>query len=447
MVDDAPGRLERFYELLRQESARGPGKGLGRVARVVRGGAGIATNVLLSVRRGKEPELSERELRRFEALVTELGKLKGLPMKFGQVMSYLELELPEEARGLLALLQTQSPATPFERVASVIEEDLGARGVELVSRLPREPASIASIGQVYRTELPDGTSVAVKVRHPEIEAAIRSDLRAAELGSGFASAILPGMGVTAREFVSEVRDRLLEECDYVLEAERQELFASLYADHPVLVVPAVHSEWCGPRVLTTRWMDGESFDTFCRNADAEARNHAGAALFELYLGGLYRHGIFHADPHPGNYQFCEDGKIAVFDYGCVRRFEPREVQAFAGLADAVREDDRARIVAALRELGAEPSSSDASYAHLRELLRSFFGPLLVAGARPVDGKIVVDMRQITKDKLAIARLRLPGRFMFLFRIRFGLYAVLSRLGAVCDWSSLERGFAANAGRS
>ena len=76
------------------------------------------------------------------------------------------------------------------------------------------------------------------------------------------------------------------------------------------------------------------------------------------------------------------------------------------------------------------------------MLRSFFRPMLAPGAQRIDGRIVVDMRQTMNDKFALARLRLPGRFMFLFRIRFGLYAVLSRLGSVCDWSSLERSFSA-----
>ena len=161
----------------------------------------------------------------------------------------------------------------------------------------------------------------------------------------------------------------------------------------------------------------------------------------FYLGTLYRTGTFHADPHPGNYHFREDGRVVVFDYGCVREFRPAAVQAFVELADAVRADDRARIHAALRRLGAEPTPNDAAYVHLRQLLRSFFGPMLRAGPRRVEGRIVVDMKQVMRDKLALMKLRLPGRFMFLFRIRFGLYAVLSRLGSVCDWASMEQRFA------
>jgi hypothetical protein len=117
-------------------------------------------------------------------------------------------------------------------------------------------------------------------------------------------------------------------------------------------------------------------------------------------------------------------------------------RSFAELADAVRADSRERTVIALRGLGAEPSADAAAYVHLRQLLRSFFAPMLQSGAHPIDGRIVVDFKQMSRDKLVIARLRLPGRLVFLFRIRFGLYAVLSRLKAVCDWSEMERGFAA-----
>jgi predicted unusual protein kinase regulating ubiquinone biosynthesis (AarF/ABC1/UbiB family) len=438
-------RLERFARALREESERGPGRGLRRFARLLRGGAGLATSVLRAGRHGADAALSDGDLRGLEALTTRLGELKGLPMKMGQIMSYLELDLPEEGRRILSLLQTQSPATPWARVEAVIREDLGPRAEELVARLEREPASVASIGQVHWARLPDGTAVAVKVRHPDIEAAIRSDFRMATRGTGLAAALLPAMGGTARDFVDELQARLLEECDYRLEADRQRLFAKLYAGHPVIVVPAVHDEWCGPRVLTTTWETGREFEVFRAAAPQAERDAAGAALFDFYIGTLYRHGLFHADPHPGNYHFRDDGHVVVFDYGCVRVFEPDVARAFVAMAEAVRADDRARIDAALRALGAEPSADDAVYERVRQLLRSFFGPLLTPGRRRIEGRIVVDMGQVTRDKLALAKLRLPGRLMFLFRIRFGLYAVLARLGAECDWAAMERRLAEESG--
>lgn len=437
-------RYRRFFEALRGESKKGPGRGVGRVARLLRGGTGLAASVYGATRRGAEASLSERDLRRIEAMVTRVGELKGLPMKMGQIMSYLELELPEDARRLMGLLQTQAPATPWERVERIVREDLGERAEPLLRDLDRSPVSVASIGQVHRARLPDGADVAVKVRHPDIEDAIRADFRTASVGSAVAG-LVPGMGQTVREFVGELEARLLEECDYELEADRQEEFAAIYAGHPVVTVPQVHRAFSGHRVLTTSWQPGEELEAFRLRASQAERDAAGAALFDFYVGTLYRNGLFHADPHPGNYHFRGDGRVVVFDYGCVRRFEPEVARAFVALAEAVRADDRARIAAALRRLGAAPSDDDAAWTQLRRLLRSFFGPMLHEGPRPVDGRIVIDMATAMRDKLAVGRLRLPGRLAFLFRIRFGLFAVLSRLGSVCDWADMERGFARDSG--
>jgi predicted unusual protein kinase regulating ubiquinone biosynthesis (AarF/ABC1/UbiB family) len=434
-----------FVDDLRAPSEAGPGKGVRRFARLLRGGLGLARRVAKASARGADAEPSAADLRRFEAIVTQLGTLKGLPMKLGQIMSYLELDLPEESRRILSLLQTQSPALPFDRVAALVGAALGDRAESLLAGLEREPVSIASIGQVHRGKLPEGDSVAVKVRHPEIAEAIRSDFRSARMGALFAATVAPGMGATAKDFMAEMEARLLEECDYGLEATRQERFADLYAGHPVIVVPRVHRDWSTRTLLTTSWEPGEPLDTFQARASQADRDRAGAALFDFYLGTLYRHGLFHADPHPGNYHFRSDGRVVVFDYGCVREFEPDVARAFVALAHAVRADDRERICAALRGLGAEPSPNDDAYQHVRKLLRSFFGTMLTPGPHRIEGRIVVDTRQVMRDKLALARLRLPGRLMFLFRIRFGLYAVLSRLGAVNDWAALERALAESAG--
>jgi predicted unusual protein kinase regulating ubiquinone biosynthesis (AarF/ABC1/UbiB family) len=444
MKPPADNTLADIAGRLRTESDAALGGGFGRFARLMRGGLGLARNVVSAAKRG-DGALDQKELRRIEGLVTRLGTLKGLPMKMGQIMSYLEFDMPEESRRILALLQTQSPATPFPAVEAVLREDLGSRAGALLHGLERLPVSIASIGQVHRGWLPDGAEVAVKVRHPEIERAIRSDFKSARWGSALAAAMVPGMGATARDFIDEMQARILEECDYALEAERQQRFASIFQGHPVIVVPEVHTTWCGPRVLTTTWQAGDDMETFGARATQEQRDRAGAALFDFYIGTLYRQGLFHADPHPGNYHFLPEGRVAVFDYGCVREFGSEVTRAFVALADAVRADDRARMCDALRGLGAEPSADDAAWEHLRSLLRSFFGPMLAPGPRRVEGRITIDMRSAMRDKLAVARLRLPGRLMFLFRIRFGLFAVLSRLGSVNDWAAMEHGFAEESG--
>jgi predicted unusual protein kinase regulating ubiquinone biosynthesis (AarF/ABC1/UbiB family) len=438
--DDFDERLRRFVEELRSDTGRAaPGKGLGRLVRTVRGAAGLASRTWFS--RGRT-ELTDSDLASIEGLVTRLGELKGAPMKAGQILGFLEADLPEEMRRMLALLQTQSPATPFPAVEQVLRADLpGDRAEALLAGLERSAISVASIGQVHRARLPGGEAVAVKLRHPGVEDAIRSDFKGAATGAAFARLLVPGAGATAREFVEEAQARFLEECDYRLEADRQRLFGRLFAGHPDVIVPRIHDEWCGKRVLTSAWEPGQGFDAFAAAATQAERDRAGLALFEVYVGTLYRHAVFHADPHPGNYCFREGGRVVVFDYGCVRQFEPSAVAAFVELAESVRHRDDERMRRALVGLGAEPPTNAKAFDHVRGLLESFFAPVLQPGAHRIDGRVAVDARRITRDKLAVARLRLPGKLLFLFRIRFGVYSVLARLGAVCDWGAIERGWA------
>jgi predicted unusual protein kinase regulating ubiquinone biosynthesis (AarF/ABC1/UbiB family) len=178
-------------------------------------------------------------------------------------------------------------------------------------------------------------------------------------------------------------------------------------------------------------------EDFVRVATQAARDRAGEALYEFYIGTFFRHGLFNADPHPGNLLFHEDGSVAFLDHGCVREFDRGTAKSVARLSTAVREDDRAGIMAALRELEAKPPEDEKAFDTTRRLLRGFFQPSLEGGARPMRGDVTFEARQLVADKRAMLKIRLPGRLLFLFRIRFGLYSVLAKVGAVKDWREME----------
>jgi predicted unusual protein kinase regulating ubiquinone biosynthesis (AarF/ABC1/UbiB family) len=178
------------------------------------------------------------------------------------------------------------------------------------------------------------------------------------------------------------------------------------------------------------------FEKFVASASQEARNRGGNALYEFYVGSVYRYGMFNGDPHPGNLLFHDDGALTVLDYGCVREFDRNMVRALALLSRAVRADDPHAIRRALSEIGAaEPD--DRAMPVTRQLLRGFFGPVLVKGPHRVESGLSLDTKELMKDKLAVARMRLPPKLMFLFRIRFGLHSELVRLRSVGDWAALE----------
>ncbi len=436
--------LQLLLEHLRAERGTPiPTSSLGRLRRTALTGARVGLGALAGKLRGQDLNLGALSSESLSQLVESFGELKGVAMKVGQILSYVDGSLDPQARELLAVLQRYSQPTPFAHIEQTIQEDLGARGTALLARIEREPVAVASIGQVHRAVRADGTPVAVKVRHPGIDAAIRADFSTAAIGKVMARAFAPDVDIA--ELLGEAQARFLEECDYALEARRQARFAELFAGHEAIVIPAVHLDWCGPRVLTTTWSEGASLEAFLQSRpSADARERAARALYEFYVGTLYRHGLFNADPHPGNLLFSPEGRVTVLDHGCVREFDRDTVTGLVRLSVAVRADDGLQIRAALGMLGMPNTGAD--FEVTRGLLRGFFDPLLTPGRHAVPADRAVAMGDTVKLKRKLMRMRLPGKLLFLFRIRFGLYAVLSRLGAELDWASLEDELAGDLGR-
>jgi predicted unusual protein kinase regulating ubiquinone biosynthesis (AarF/ABC1/UbiB family) len=432
MNDDHDKLRAEIERRVRRMAANLPSSSLGRLSRAA-----------FAALRGGRLALGKRESLDVDALsklVSSLGQLKGVAMKVGQVMSYLDLDLPEELRAALTLLQTQSPAMSFVEVRAVVETELGDRAAELLTHMDAAPAAAASIGQVHRGRLDDGTEVAVKVQYPEIERAVAADFRAAAIGATFASLIAPNADVDG--VVNEAKRALLEECDYDREAAYQERFGAIFRDHGTVVVPDVHRRFSARRVLTTTWMNGASFDAFLGGSPAQpARDAFGRALFEFYVGTLLRHGLCNWDPHPGNYIALKDGHVAMLDYGSTREFDPNTVKSLRALTLAMHLDERQALHAAFVELGIVHESDPYDFGAVREIVRSLYGPMLrdkecaitLGEARPFSA--------VAEFKREMLKLHLRPELLFLFRVRFGIMSVLARLGAHANWRRIERGFA------
>lgn len=432
MTDWGKGVRDRFGLSARPV----PTSRLGRIWKTGRSAAGMGA-ALWSARKADPDGL---DLEQISQIVLKLGELRGLAMKGGQILSYVDPSLPPELRGLLSVLQTSAPASEWSSVEAAMRAGLGVRAEALLAGMERTPVAVASIGQVHRGKLPDGTEVAIKVRHPGIDVALRGDFASAATGSVFARLFAPGANV--QSFIDEARTAILEECDFTLEASRQSTFERIFEADDTIAIPHVEAAWCAPSVLTTRWLPGRSITQLLASNPTQAeRDRLGVALFRFYVGTLYRHGLFHADPHPGNYGFREDGRVVVYDFGCVRSFEPDIVRALAQMIAAVRSDDLRAMTSAFEAFGAKPPQDAQSQQHVRSLLRGFFEPVLQSGAHRIEPGAAVEARQLLKDKRVLMKLRLPGRLLFLFRLRFGVYSVLSELGACADWAALESGWA------
>jgi predicted unusual protein kinase regulating ubiquinone biosynthesis (AarF/ABC1/UbiB family) len=435
-VPSDDNRLAALLARIAQRAAPVPTTALGRMRRTA--GAALRAAASAARRGGGLAGLDEVAI---ERLVESLGELKGIAMKMGQILSYIDDALPPETRKLLATLQKWSPPAPFAQVRETLEEEFGPRAATLVAAMMEAPASSASIGQVHRARL-EGVDLAVKIRHRGIDEAIRADFRATRAGVALARMLMPGG--TVDDVVEEARTTFLEECDYSLEARRQVRFEELYRGDPDLIVPRVHHDWSSARVLTTTWHEGLGFEEYlAQDPPQRERDRVGAALYRFYLGTVYRHGLFNADPHPGNLLFADAGRVVVLDYGCVREFERQMVSRLAALSAAVRSGDEGKMREALIALGAKDPGAKRFFT-AAELLRSFYGPILRPGRSRISAGIGAALREVVAKKRQVASLGLPGRLLFLFRIRFGLYAVLARIGAEVDWQALEAELVAGA---
>ncbi|WP_051062959.1 ABC1 kinase family protein [Ilumatobacter nonamiensis] len=413
---------------------------LGRNARLARMGARVggtyattaARKTFASAERREELD-RQREFRTAEQVAADLGQMKGALMKLGQMASYLDDGLPEPLRLALAQLQADAPPMSTELARATVEAELGAPIDELFVEFDPEPIAAASIGQVHRAIVrhDDGTeqAVAVKVQYPGVAEAIASDLRNADMLGALLKQSFGGLDPA--EMVDEIKLRLIDEVDYVLEATNQRQFAEYYEGHPFIRIPAVVDRYCTARVLTTELVNGVRWSEMLERGQ-ETRDRVGEIIFRFVFRSLYRFGAFNGDPHPGNYLFHDDGTVTFLDFGLVKHFTDDELATFGSMVEAAAVDHDAvefrRIVeeAGMLRPGA-PVDTDA----VGEYFSAFYDIVRtdreITWTREYANSIVRHTFDRTSPISQYATV--PRAFVFIQRINLGLYALLGELGA------------------
>jgi predicted unusual protein kinase regulating ubiquinone biosynthesis (AarF/ABC1/UbiB family) len=396
--------------------------GLAMAKRTVRGGAARSEDDPVGVEKAKQ---AAREL------VREMGTLKGLVMKVGQMASYLPGALPDEAQAILAQLQAESVAMSYDRVAEVIREQLGAAPESLFDDFDEKPFAAASIGQVHLARLGD-RRVAVKVQYPGIEAALKSDL--STIGFLTKMSVL-GLPIDGVALVDELRSRILEECDYELEARNQGELGALLAGDPQVHVPRVVHERSSKRVLTTDYVDAMRFAQFVAEGRQEAKNRAGETIFRTCMSSLFQHGVYNGDPHPGNYLFHEDGRVTFLDFGCVRRYEEAFIERWKCFARGILDGDRENFPERLRSLGLVGRERGFDYDHQWEVLQYLYTPFMQRNPFHThsDEYVKKSYGLMIFENPNQRRTACPPEWLLLNRLQWGLNAILAKLGATAPW--------------
>lgn len=361
-----------------------------------------------------------------EALVSHLDELKGLSMKVGQMASLAE-NLPPRVQAALARLQSAGTGLDPETVRGVLTAAYGAPPEAVFDTFEDQPFAAASIGQVHRASV-GGDAVAVKVQYPGVDEGIAHDLR--NLGS--LRFLLAASSFSTKELLEELRERLAEECDYRQEAAFQEHFRSALSDRPDVVVPEVVRLLVRRNVLVTRLVEAERFAPFRDRASEAERGRAGVLLFRTSMWAIFGMGMFNGDPHPGNYLFLPDGRVAFLDYGCVRVFDPAFLDAWKAFARSLLDDDRAAFPEAATRLGLVGSSRydfDAGW----RCFQIIYQPMKARSFRFDAAFAKESFEALALRNPNLWRTNIPPPLAFAWRLNWGLFSVLADLKAEGDF--------------
>jgi predicted unusual protein kinase regulating ubiquinone biosynthesis (AarF/ABC1/UbiB family) len=417
-----------------------PQSRIGRMARL----AALAVDTGASMVLGRSDEADARAA---EKAAEVLGTLRGLAAKIGQMASYVDGLVPEDKRDAfeasLRVLRAQAPRSSGDAIRRVVEDELGAPIDRLFASFDDEPMASASIGQVHRATLHDGGGeVAVKVQHPGIRKAVESDLANAGVLEGLA-AVTGARRFDSKTHLEVLRQRFREELDYELEAERLAAFARLHEGDPHIVVPRLVRDRSSKSVLTTELVAGRSFDEVLSDAEDRRRTYAETLWRYVFKGNLVG-GMFNADPHPGNYVFQDDGRIAFLDYGCVQVIPERRLPHARALHRAAVARDEAEFRRCVRRLlDTKPGRLEARSCAYSRLC---FEPLFASPYR-LTRSYAASLVDEMKDMALAARklpdeevFAMPGEMLFMNRLQFGFYSVLARLDVDVDYAAVEDAF-------
>ena len=368
-----------------------------------------------------------------------LGGLKGPLMKVAQFLSTVPDALPEEYALELSQLQANAPPMGWNFVRRRMATELGPGWESKFASFGREAAAAASLGQVHRARLKDGTDVACKLQYPDMASTVEADLRQLKV----AMAIYHRMdtAIQHEEIYKELVERLREELDYLREAAQMRLYGIMLREIPTVHVPMPIAGYCTRRLLTMTWLEGQPFARRLKQEPSqEQRNRMAEALFHAWYVPFYRYGVIHGDPHLGNYQVRPDDSLNLLDFGAIRVFAPRFVRGVIDLYEAVRDHDDEKAHHAYETWGFTNLTRE-KMAVLNMWAKFLYEPLIEDRPRriqetndPQYGREIAE--QVHAGLKRTGGVRPPREFVLMDRSAIGLGGVFLRIGAELNWHRL-----------
>lgn len=249
-----------------------------------------------------------------------LSELKGSALKVAQMLSMDRGILPAAFSSQFAQAQHKAPPLSGPLIVKTFRQYFGQSPQEMFDSFEMKSSHAASIGQVHQA-VKNREKLAIKIQYPGVGDSVISDLN---MVRPVARRMFGWKDSDMSIYFEEVKARLVEETDYKLELKRSMEISEACKDLPNLVFAKYYPEYSADRVIAMSWLEGHHLDEFlAKNPSQEVCNQIGQALWDFYNYQIHSLRKMHADAHPGNYLFREDGTVAILDFGCVKEIPER----------------------------------------------------------------------------------------------------------------------------
>ena len=330
-----------------------------------------------------------------QRLLKVFEELDGSFIKLGQLLSLRPDLIPAEYCEELSKLQDKVHPFPAKEAIAIIEKELGKPLKKIFSEFNETPIAAASMGQVHIATLKDGTKVAVKVQRPSVQATVKTDIKLLYRLAAMAAKRYGTKMVNPVEIVREFERYTESELNYLKEAHHIDLFHKNFEKSQTIIVPKVYWNYTTNKVLTMEYIPGTRLTAIERFKPAERKKMINTIL-NAEFEQMFMHGLFHADPHPGNFLIKKNGKIALLDFGIVGRFDQAIKENITGLFVNMMNANAQGMIESVMKLGVAPEHADmpklkdALYDHISQ----YYGTTL---SKVKMSKLFTDVIRIMKE--------------------------------------------------
>lgn len=361
---------------------------------------------------------------KLKCLTDTFSSYGGVLSKLSQLLSY---EKPDD--------NSFSDCKPFSQEKTIMylknEVENNSEFFENISDIDFEVFKSGSIGQIHKAVYEKNNksnNIILKVQYVGLVDQIKSDLFILDTVIKF----LYNNMVDMSKAIVDIRTKLFEELDYKLEAKNQQMLYEIWDSENIdIKISRIIPELCNDKILSMYFMDGEILNKFISDSTQDEKNYIGSLIVKFVFTNIYKYNIFYSDIHYGNFLVQDKNKLCVLDFGCLHHMDDLLVKNLNDLHKSILEDNKELFYNIVEEMGIiNKDITSESKEYMYEYFKLQYEPWIT-----VDFQFTEEWmeRSLFKNLELMNEWKLPSNIVYLNKIPFGLFHLLTKLNMKYDF--------------